>query len=54
MSTQKPEKLTIEKLKTYKGFEHLTENELKKELSNIEKCAKVFLRLYLISIKKEK
>ena len=39
--------LTYEKLKTYKGFEDITEAQAEKEIDNIKRLAKVLYYLYL-------
>lgn len=47
--------LTYEKLKTYKGFENITEAEAEKEIENIRRLAKVlhYLALYDQQAKQE-
>ena len=39
--------LTYEKLKTYKGFENVTEAEAVKEIEIIKKLAKILYYMYL-------
>lgn len=39
--------LTYEKLKTYKGFENITETEAEKEIEIIKKLAKILYYMYL-------
>jgi ERCC4-type nuclease len=39
--------LTYEKLKTYKGFENITEAEAVKEIEIIKKLAKILYYMYL-------
>lgn len=39
--------LTIEKLKTMKGFENVTDSEAEKEIDTIKKLAKILFYLYV-------
>lgn len=44
---KKLDKLNVEQLKKYKGFENLTESEATKEVSTIKALAKILYYLYL-------
>lgn len=46
--------LTIEKLKTYKGFENSTEEVAAKEIEAIKRLAKIMYYLYMADLRKEK
>ncbi len=42
-----PNELTYEKLKTFKGFENVTEAQAKKEIETIKRLAKILYYLYM-------
>ncbi len=46
--------LTIEKLKTYKGFEHLTDEQAEKELQTINSLIRVLYGIYVEESRKNK
>ena len=47
MKKQADTELTFEKLKTYSGFENVTEEEAVKEIQIIKKLAKILYYMYL-------